>query len=331
MNIFDKFEFPKDKKKIYDRAKLLETFTIFYFLSVIILMYLVMGSSQAMKSAWIEDILALIPPIVFLISSKVISKHADNEHQYGYHRVTTIASLTGSVALFAMGLFLFYDGVVVLVKQEHPTIGTIKIFGENIWQGWAMISVLIYGAIPPVILGRMKIPLAKKLHDKVLHTDADMNKADWLTAGAAIIGILGIGFGFWWADAIAAIIISIDVFHDGFSNMKTAIMDLMDRIPKTVDRSETESSIFKAKEILNNLDWIEKSEIRLRENGHVFFGEVFFIPRTFDKNLPKKIRDAQDLLNQIDWKFYDIQFVIVDEIPDSITKKIFSQSMNSKK
>ena len=41
-----------------------------------------------------------------------------------------------------------------------------------------------------MILGRMKLRLAHELHDKALYTDADMNKADWETAGAACIGIL---------------------------------------------------------------------------------------------------------------------------------------------
>lgn len=37
------------------------------------------------------------------------------------------------------------------------------------------------------------------MHDKVLHADAKMNKADWMTAAAALVGVLGIGLGWWWA------------------------------------------------------------------------------------------------------------------------------------
>ena len=32
----------------------------------------------------------------------------------------------------------------------------------------------------PIYLGRVKMALAKELHDKVLYADADMNKADWI-------------------------------------------------------------------------------------------------------------------------------------------------------
>jgi len=45
-----------------------------------------------------------------------------------------------------------------------------------------------------------------------------MNKANWLTAGAAMVGVVGIGFGLWWADAAAAAIIPLDITEDGVSN-----------------------------------------------------------------------------------------------------------------
>ena len=39
-----------------------------------------------------------------------------------------------------------------------------------------MIPALVYSAIPAVIIGRLKLPLARELHDKVLYADAQMNK-----------------------------------------------------------------------------------------------------------------------------------------------------------
>lgn len=41
---------------------------------------------------------------------------------------------------------------------------------------------IVYTAVGPFILGRMKQRPAEPLHDRVLLADADMQKADWLTA-----------------------------------------------------------------------------------------------------------------------------------------------------
>ena len=103
-----------------------------------------------------------------------------------------------------MGLFLLYESIMSLISFEHPSIGVVQPFGEPIWLGWLMIAALLWGLVPPLLLGRAKLPLARELHDKILFADAEMNRADWLTAGAAILGIVGIiwilqGFDFYFA------------------------------------------------------------------------------------------------------------------------------------
>jgi hypothetical protein len=58
------FEFPPAQEQALRKARRLEWVTIAYLLSVGTVMYLVLGSSQAMKTAWLEDLLSLIPPTV---------------------------------------------------------------------------------------------------------------------------------------------------------------------------------------------------------------------------------------------------------------------------
>lgn len=70
------------------------------------------------------------------------------------------------------------------------------------------------------------------------HFDADAQKADWLTAGAAIIGIIGIGFGLWWADAVAALFISILILKDGIARFSDAITDFLGQIPTKINKQE---------------------------------------------------------------------------------------------
>ena len=57
------------------------------------------------------------------------------------------------------------------------------------------VAALVYSVIPPLILGRMKLPLAQELHQKALQTDANMNKGDWLAGLAGVVGITGVAFG----------------------------------------------------------------------------------------------------------------------------------------
>ena len=194
-------ELPPDKHEVLKKAVRLEWLTIAYLLSAIVILYFALGSSQAMKAAWAEDILSLLPPIAFLIASRVRRRQPNTTFPYGYHRVTSIAFLCASVALLSLGAFVLYDSVTKLLMFEHPPIDLVKPIGDSpVWLGWLMLPALAWSAVPAVFLGRAKQPLAKELHDKVLYADAEMNRADWLTAGAAMLGVVGIGFGLWWAD-----------------------------------------------------------------------------------------------------------------------------------
>ncbi len=316
MKITKQFEFPPELVKDFDKAKKLEKLTIIYILSAGFFIYLTMGSSQAMKTEFLEHILGLIPPISFLIASQIYTKAPNKTHPYGYHRVTSIAFLCGSLALSALGSYLLIDALTKLISMEYPTIGSMKIFGENIWQGWLMLATLTYSAIPAVIIGLKKLSIAEKLHDKVLFTDAEMNKADWMSTGAAFLGVLGIGLGFWWADAVAAAIISIDIIYDGFSNLKSSLLDLMDRIPETVDHKSVDPIVSKLNKMFNDLDWIESSHVRLREEGHVYFGEAVIIPKENTRYLLDRIKDARDEAHKLNWRIFDLVIMPVKEIPE---------------
>ncbi|MDQ3528545.1 MAG: hypothetical protein M3425_01105 [Actinomycetota bacterium] len=155
------WELPPDKARIMRQAVRLEWLTVAYLISAVFFIYLTLGSSQAMKTAWFEDILSLIPAAAFLCAA---------------------------LALFCMGAFLLFDAVSALLAFEHPTIGTVVVLGQQVWLGWLMLPALLWSAVPAAALGRAKPPLGEALHDKVLHADATMNKADWMTAGAAMVG-----------------------------------------------------------------------------------------------------------------------------------------------
>ena len=305
-------ELPSDKRPSHNRAVKLEWATIVFFASAVTVIYLTLGSSQAMKAAWAEDILAFVPPIAFLIAARVRYRGPDEEHPYGYHRAVSIAYLTSSVALLVLGLLILYDSISKLVAFEHPPIGLVEVAGQPVWQGWLMIGALAYTMFPAVILGRLKIPLARELNDKVLFADAEMNKADWMTAGAAIVGILGIRAGLWWADAVAASFISFEIVRDGARNLRAATGALMDKRPHLVDDSAVDPLPARLATEVKKLSWVKDARVRMREEGHVFYGEVFVVPRDA-RNLPARIRAAERELMQIDWRLYDL---VISPVPD---------------
>ena len=265
-------EIPEEVRVCLRKGRRLCLWTLFWLSGISILMYLVMGQSQAMKTAFIEDVLSLVPSITFLIASKLEGKSATDKFPYGFKRFNSIAFLISATALLSIGGFMVYEAILALVTMEHPSIGAISLFGMHVWLGWIMIAALFYSAIPPVILGRMKKPVAERIQDKVLFTDAQTQKADWQTALAGIVGVIGIGFGLWWADAAVALVISMSILKDGWSNVKKSAAELADGIPRALESQAVDGE---AQEVINRLlEAYLCSEIRMRESGRYLLAQV---------------------------------------------------------
>jgi len=296
-------QLPPAQQEALAQAKRLSWISVAYLLSVVLLLALVMGQSQAMKTAWIDDTLSLVPSIVFLVGNRVSRWEPTERFPFGFHRAITAAYLAASVALLAVGAYLLVDSGLKLIQAEHPTIGGVALFGYYVWLGWPMLAALVYSGIPPYFLGRAKLPLAETLYDKVLHASAKMDRADWIVAGAAIAGVLGLGFGLWWADAVAAILISGEIIHDGFSHLKLATYDILDHWPRTVEGNGRDPAIERITTAVRELDWVRDAEVRLRVSGRTLSGEAFVVP-TSDEGLAERVEDGMRAVRQVDWRLH---------------------------
>lgn len=263
---------PEEIRDDLRHARKLEWWTLFWQSTIVAVMFFAMGSSQAMKSAWIEDFLGLLPAATFLIALRFEQKNPTERFPFGFARLDSFAFLIAASALLAMGLFLVYDSSMKLINMEHPTIGPAPFVGPDLWMGWVMVAVLAYSVVPPVILGRIKKPLAERLQDKVLFTDALMQKADWMTGLAGAFGVIGVGMGWWWADSVAALVISLDIINDGRKTFAIATAELVDGVPRKLDTNEMADDARALEDHLK--DSYGAGEVRLRESGRYIFAEV---------------------------------------------------------
>jgi cation diffusion facilitator family transporter len=308
-------EFPPDVEACYRKARRLEWFTLAYISSAACFLYITMGSSQAMRTSFFEDVISLTPAIAFLIGTTIARRGAHPNFPYGRHRATSIAHLAAALALCMMGGFLLFEAIMSYFSGERATIGGFNLFGNMIWGGWPMLAALIYTGVPSVILGRMKLKLAPKIHDKVLYADAQMMKADWMAESATAVGVIGTGFGLWWLDPLAAALVSADILKDGVGTLKTAVSDLADRRPEKTDKSGFEQVPDEVADYLRGLDWVEDARVRMREEGHVLIGEALVVPKPDTPELVGKLECASEKAKALDWRMQELMLVPVTRLP----------------
>ncbi|MFC7456464.1 cation transporter [Brachybacterium sp. GCM10030267] len=309
----------QEQRKVLQRAIRLEWITLAWMSATVALVALVAGQSQAMRAAWAEDMLSLLPPIAFLIATRRIRKQPDRLHPYGFHRSIGVAHLVAALALLVMGAYLSIDSVKTLVTVERPPMGLTVIAGHGIWSGWLMVAVMAVTSIGPVVLGRMKLKLSEPLHDKVLFADADMNKADWTTAVATIGGVLGVGLGLWWADSVGALIVSVSILRDGLKNLRSSIGGLTDTEARTYDDSEPHPLTLEIEQHADAAPWVREARARVRDEGHVFHAEVFVVPHEQHGGGAGNCAELRDRIRDLDWKVHDVVVAPVPELPPTQT------------
>lgn len=308
-------DLPPQQQDALKKAIRWEWATIAFTSVTIALVALVVGNSQAMKTAWIEDMLSLIPQIAFLVALLFVRRARTRTYPFGLHRVMGVGHLVAGVALLAVGGNLVVEAITGLIAADHPTIGTIQLFGITLWQGWLMIAVMAIIVIGPLIYGPAKLRLAPTLHNKVLYADADMAKADWHTNAASIVGVLGIGIGWWWLDGVAALFISLGIIWDGFRNTRSAIRDLIDQRARTHDDKEPHPLIGDIATHMRRQPWVREVGVRMRDMGQVFHVEVFVVPVRRRPPTVDSLRAATEALTSLDWKLHDVVIIPVDRIP----------------
>lgn len=128
-----------------------------------------------------------------------------------------------------------------------------------------------------------------------------------------MLGILGVGYGLWWADAAAAAFISIEIIRDGWENLRNSVAQLMNKRPTDIE-TQREDGIIDGVQQASNV-WIgwRRPGVRLREDGDVLTGEAFIVPRD-QKDLLGKLEHAGKVANSQDWRLHDINIVPVRSV-----------------
>jgi cation diffusion facilitator family transporter len=307
------FEFPPEQREVRRRACRYAWRSIGLISASGALLYLTTGRSQTMKTAWMTDLLSIIPSAALLVAFRFELRPATKRFPYGLFRSISICFLLTATILLTMGVWLFGEAALKLARAERPAVGAMMIAGRPIWAGWAMMATLAISMFAGMYAGRIKQPLARKLHSKAIEAESATNRNEWMSEGAGIVGILLVAFGLWWGDAVAAAVISLQIVREGWLNLRQVVADLMDEAPTKLGTHELEDLPARVQEAARQLDWVRDAAVRLREHGHLLTGEVFLVPQD-DRDLVAKIERAREALTRIDWRLHSLTLMPVSHL-----------------
>jgi divalent metal cation (Fe/Co/Zn/Cd) transporter len=119
-------------------------------------------------------------------------------------RVERRAQRLVAVSLFALAAYITADATHSLLTGERPAPSPVGIILTAV-----SLAVMWW-------LAKAKIRVARELGSRALESDAFQTTACWWLSLAALVGIgLNAALSWWWADPLAAVVISLLIVHEG--------------------------------------------------------------------------------------------------------------------
>jgi cation diffusion facilitator family transporter len=100
-------------------------------------------------------------------------------------------------------------------------------------------AAALIGAFGNQMVATYKIRVGKAIGSAALVADGKHSRADALTSLAAFLGILGVSWGFPWADPLTGLLISVAILYIAWDAGREVFARVMDAIePQTVEQIE---------------------------------------------------------------------------------------------
>lgn len=221
-----------------------------------------LGSSAAMIADGVHSLSDVISTIVIMVSLKVSSRPADEEHPYGHGKAEAIGAKLVALMLMGAGVFLGWEGIAKIIAGDVPVPGRIALWG-------VLTSLVVKEA-----LFRYVYKVGKEISSKALITDAWHHRSDAFSSLAALIGIGGALLGWTFMDPLAAVVVAIFILKVGWQLVSRAVDELMDAVPDLDLQDRLEEKARKSRDVRG------VENLRLRTNGPYYFVDLQLIVKS---------------------------------------------------
>jgi cation diffusion facilitator family transporter len=177
--------------------------------------------SLAILSEAGHSLIDLGATIMTYAAVRVSGKPADEEHHYGHGKVESVSALGETALLFLLSGIVIWEAVKRLIEHEpHIVVAT----------NWAFI-VMATSVVIDFFRARALTRVAKATQSQALEADALHFSSDLWSSLAVIGGLIGVSFGIWWADSVAALAVALLVCIAGWRLGRRTIETLTDTAP----------------------------------------------------------------------------------------------------
>ncbi|HEV2172751.1 MAG TPA: cation diffusion facilitator family transporter, partial [Nitrospira sp.] len=152
---------------------------------------------------------------------------ASRSYPYGRERAEDLAGLGVALVIWISAVFAGVESYLKLVRNtptHHVSIG---------------MAAALLGMVGNYAVSNYKARIGKRIHSVTLVSDARHSWLDVVSSFGALVGLIGVAFGYRWADPVAGFAVTLFIIHVGYEVTHQVLHHLMDGVePEHLEKAE---------------------------------------------------------------------------------------------
>lgn len=219
------------------------------------------SQSQALMADGIHSLSDLVTDVFVYCTSAKSRQGPDENHPYGHRRFETLTTVFLGMLLILVAIAIAYE--TINAQRE-------EIQAQFTWYG--LIALLLTIIVKEAIFHYTK-KAGDQIDSKMLIANAWHSRSDALSSIAVLIGLIGVSFGYTWADMLASIVVALLIG-------KMAVSMVWENLAELVDTAPDPKLIEQIKETANSLKHVmSPHDVRARSMaGKIYLDMHIHVP-----------------------------------------------------
>jgi len=176
-----------------------------------------LANSSALIADGLHSLSDLLTDFMVIVVLRLSHRGPDDNHPWGHARFETVGTVILGALLMGVGIAMAYDSLQLLFSDQLPAVPT--------WPALLAAGLSILGK---EWIFRYTLKVGQELESDLIIANAWHSRSDALSSIVVLLAVAGAMAGWWWLDALAAVLVALLVGKIGWDLIARSITELVD-------------------------------------------------------------------------------------------------------
>lgn len=250
------------------------------------------SQSQALVADGIHSLSDLVTDVFVYIASSNARQAPDQKHPYGHLRFETLTTVILGVVLIVVATGIVFEAF----NADTQPVAT-----------WYGVSAVVLTLVVKEAIFHYTHRAGKQIGSKLLIANAWHSRSDALSSVAVLAGLIGVYFGYTWADMVASIVVGVLIGKIAVEMIWENLAELVDTSPDTKTIEQIKATADQLKHVMAPHDVRARSmagkiflDMHIHVPAHATVSEGHYLSDLVVYTIKKAHSNVQDVMVHVD-------------------------------